>query len=60
VETPETVAARLRAALAHSDHDHLIGCTDCGMVPLSRKAAAGKLRALAAGAAIVNRELGLG
>jgi len=59
VETPEQVAARLRAALAHSHHDHLIACTDCGMVPLSRRAAAGKLRALAAGAAIVNRELGL-
>ncbi len=59
VETAETVAARLRRALAYAEPRHLIACTDCGMVPLSRAAARGKLRALAAGAALVNRELGL-
>jgi 5-methyltetrahydropteroyltriglutamate--homocysteine methyltransferase len=59
VETPETVADRLRRGLRHSDPDHLIGCTDCGMVPLSRDVARAKLRALVQGAAIVNRELGL-
>ena len=32
-------------------------CTNCGMVPLSREVARGKLRALAAGADIVRREL---
>jgi len=31
---------------------------DCGPVPLSRDAARGKMEALAAGAAIVRRELG--
>lgn len=59
IETPEIVAQRLRHALAHGDPNHLIACTDCGMVPLSRHAAEGKLRALAAGARLVNRELGL-
>jgi 5-methyltetrahydropteroyltriglutamate--homocysteine methyltransferase len=54
VETAETVAGRLRAALKHTDPGHLYACTDCGMMPLSRRAAAGKLRALAAGAALVN------
>ncbi|MEK7371581.1 MAG: methionine synthase, partial [candidate division NC10 bacterium] len=32
-------------------------CTNCGMVPLSREVARGKLRALAEGAALVRREL---
>jgi 5-methyltetrahydropteroyltriglutamate--homocysteine methyltransferase len=59
IETPEAVARRLRHALAHSDPDHLIACTDCGMVPLDRRTAEGKLSALAAGARLVNRELGL-
>jgi len=36
----------------------LFPCTNCGMVPLAREVARGKLRALAAGAAIVRRELG--
>jgi 5-methyltetrahydropteroyltriglutamate--homocysteine methyltransferase len=54
VETPEIVAQRLHAALRYTDPGHLYACTDCGMLPLSRKAAEGKLRALAAGAALVN------
>jgi len=33
-------------------------CTNCGMVPLPREVSRGKLAALAAGAAIVRRELG--
>src|SRR4030095_6278772 len=33
-------------------------CTNCGMVPLAREVAEGKLRALAAGGALVRRELG--
>ena len=56
IELAETVAGRLRAALRHTDPGHLFACTDCGMMPLSRKAALGKLRALAAGAAQVNAE----
>ena len=54
VESAETVADRLRAALKHIDPGHLFACTDCGMMPLSRRAAEGKLRALAEGAALVN------
>ena len=54
IETPETVAQRLHAALRYTDPGHLYACTDCGMLPLSRTAAEGKLRALAAGAALVN------
>jgi 5-methyltetrahydropteroyltriglutamate--homocysteine methyltransferase len=51
------VAERLHAALRYIDPGHLYACTDCGMVPRSRRAAEGKLRALAAGAALVNRGL---
>jgi 5-methyltetrahydropteroyltriglutamate--homocysteine methyltransferase len=58
VETPETVAATLRAALKFVPADRLYPCTNCGMVPLSREVARGKLRALAAGATIVRNELG--
>jgi 5-methyltetrahydropteroyltriglutamate--homocysteine methyltransferase len=57
VETPEEVAATLRAALRHVGAAHLQACTNCGMVPLARRAVSAKLRALAAGTAIVRREL---
>lgn len=57
VETAETVAERLRAALPYTDPGHLFACTDCGMMPLSRHAAEGKLRALAGGAARLNASL---
>ena len=57
VETPEKVAATLRAAMEYVDPDRLIACTNCGMAPLPRKVAEGKLHALGAGAAIVRKEL---
>jgi 5-methyltetrahydropteroyltriglutamate--homocysteine methyltransferase len=57
IETPDTVAARIRAALEHIAPDKLVVAPDCGMKYLSREAAFGKLRALAEGAAIVRREL---
>ena len=60
VETPEQVARTIRASLEYVPPDRLYPCTNCGMVPLSRDVAAGKLRALAAGAAIVREELGGG
>jgi 5-methyltetrahydropteroyltriglutamate--homocysteine methyltransferase len=57
VETPEEVASVIRSALAHVQADRLYPCTNCGMVPLSRAVASGKLRALAAGAALIRKEL---
>jgi 5-methyltetrahydropteroyltriglutamate--homocysteine methyltransferase len=57
VETAAEVAATLRAALRHVGAEHLQACTNCGMVPLARRAVSAKLRALAAGTAIVRREL---
>ncbi|MBI2162158.1 MAG: methionine synthase [Candidatus Rokubacteria bacterium] len=58
VETPAEVAATLRKALAFVPPERLYPCTNCGMVPLPREVARGKLGALAAGAALVRKELG--
>jgi 5-methyltetrahydropteroyltriglutamate--homocysteine methyltransferase len=57
VETPETVADRIRTALPYVEPEHLYPCTDCGMVPRSRAAARGKMKALADGARLVRSEL---
>jgi 5-methyltetrahydropteroyltriglutamate--homocysteine methyltransferase len=58
IETAEQVAARIRQVLRHVEPARLLPCTNCGMVPLPRQVARGKLQALGAGAAIVRRELG--
>ncbi len=58
VETPEAVAATIRAALAYVPAARLYPCTNCGMVPLGRETARAKLAALGAGAALVRAELG--
>lgn len=57
VESPEVVAMTLKAALAFTDAERLYPCTNCGMAPLPRAVASGKLRALAEGAALLRREL---
>ena len=57
VETPETVASRIRAALRHLAPERLVLAPDCGMKYLPRPVAFGKLQALSQGAAIVRREL---
>ena len=50
VETPATVANRIRRAFPHTGPERLIAAPDCGMKYLSRAAAYGKLEALVAGA----------
>ncbi len=57
VETPDQVAAVIRDAMAYVRPEKLYPCTNCGMAPLSRGVARGKLAALAAGAALVRKEL---
>ena len=57
IETPDEVAATLREALKYVSPARLLPCTNCGMVPLSRDVARGKLAALAQGAARVRSEL---
>ena len=56
-ETPERVAERLRAALAHVPAERLVAAPDCGMKYLTRPLAFAKLQALSAGTALVNAEL---
>jgi 5-methyltetrahydropteroyltriglutamate--homocysteine methyltransferase len=57
VETPEEVAATLTAAMEFVDPGRVYPCTNCGMAPLSRSVAIGKLQALGAGAALVRKKL---
>jgi 5-methyltetrahydropteroyltriglutamate--homocysteine methyltransferase len=59
VESPEKVSATIEAALEFVDSERLLPCTNCGMAPLPRNVAAGKLRALAGGASIVRKRLGI-
>jgi 5-methyltetrahydropteroyltriglutamate--homocysteine methyltransferase len=57
VETPETVAARIRDALRYTAPERLWIAPDCGMKYHSREAAQAKLQAMVDGAAIVRHEL---
>jgi 5-methyltetrahydropteroyltriglutamate--homocysteine methyltransferase len=59
VESPEKVSATIDAALEFVDAERLMPCTNCGMAPLPREVAAGKLHALADGAALVRKRLGI-
>ncbi|HKE43833.1 MAG TPA: uroporphyrinogen decarboxylase family protein [Steroidobacteraceae bacterium] len=58
VETPETVAARIRRALEFVAPGDIIVAPDCGMKYLPRDVAFGKLKSMVAGAALVRAELG--
>jgi 5-methyltetrahydropteroyltriglutamate--homocysteine methyltransferase len=57
VETPQTVAARIRRALAHAPAERIIVAPDCGLKYLPRDVAFGKMCAMVEGAGVVRREL---
>ncbi len=57
IETPDQVADVIREALKHAPAERIFPSTNCGMVPLSRDVTYAKLRALAAGAAIMRAEI---
>ena len=57
VETPAQVAATLRAALEFVSPERMTACTNCGLAPLPRSVAEGKLKALGEGAALLRKEL---
>jgi 5-methyltetrahydropteroyltriglutamate--homocysteine methyltransferase len=59
VETPEEVAAVLRDALKYVPVERLLASTNCGMAPMPRSVAYAKLRAIAGGAALLRKELGM-
>jgi 5-methyltetrahydropteroyltriglutamate--homocysteine methyltransferase len=58
VETPQTVAERIRRGLEHVDADKVVVAPDCGLKYLPREVAFGKMKAMVDGAAIVRAELG--
>ncbi|MGH7932876.1 MAG: 5-methyltetrahydropteroyltriglutamate--homocysteine methyltransferase [Candidatus Binataceae bacterium] len=58
VETPQTVASRIEAALAFVAPERLVIAPDCGMKYLPRAAAFGKLKAMVEGARMVRARLG--
>jgi 5-methyltetrahydropteroyltriglutamate--homocysteine methyltransferase len=56
-ETPQAVAARIRAGLEFVPADKLVPAPDCGMKYMPRSLAFAKLKALSDGAALVRNEL---
>jgi 5-methyltetrahydropteroyltriglutamate--homocysteine methyltransferase len=56
IETPETVAARIRRALPYVPAQNIIVAQDCGMKYLPRDVANAKLHAMVEGARIVREE----
>ena len=59
VETPEEVTGVLREAMKNVPVERLLASTNCGMAPMPRNVAYGKLRAIAGGAAVLRKELGI-
>ncbi len=57
VETPEDVAARIRAALRHVPAERLTIVPDCGFSQTARWAAKAKLKAMVEGTRLVREEL---
>jgi 5-methyltetrahydropteroyltriglutamate--homocysteine methyltransferase len=57
IETPEEVAATIRQAMRYVAPEKLYPCTNCGMAPMARDIAYGKLAALAKGAELVRSEI---
>ncbi|OLB97310.1 MAG: 5-methyltetrahydropteroyltriglutamate--homocysteine methyltransferase [Candidatus Rokubacteria bacterium 13_1_40CM_68_15] len=58
VETPETVVARVKSALAYVAPDHVVLAPDCGMKYVQRDVAFAKLRSMVTAAAMLRTEFG--
>jgi 5-methyltetrahydropteroyltriglutamate--homocysteine methyltransferase len=57
VETPATVAGRIRDALAHAPPERIVVAPDCGLKYLPRDVAFGKMQSMVEGAGLVRREI---
>jgi 5-methyltetrahydropteroyltriglutamate--homocysteine methyltransferase len=57
IETPEEVAATIRAAMQYVEPARIFPCTNCGMTPIPYATALAKLKALGAGAELARRTL---
>jgi 5-methyltetrahydropteroyltriglutamate--homocysteine methyltransferase len=60
VESPDTVADRIRRAVRHVQAERIVVAPDCGMKYLPRDIAFAKMSAMVEGAAIVRREIEAG
>ena len=58
VETPEEVAATIAIAMQYVPRHRIIACTNCGLAPMPRAVALGKLHALGAGALLARQRWG--
>src|SRR5947207_1381379 len=58
IESPEAIADTIGRALQFVPKHRLFPCTNCGMAPMRREIAEGKLRALAEGAALARQRYG--
>jgi len=57
VESPEQVAAVIKEACQYVAAEQIMPCTNCGLAPMPKSVATGKLWSLAAGAALARRKL---
>ena len=57
IETPETVAMRIRRALPYVPPERIVVAPDCGLKYLPREVAFSKMQAMVEGAKIVRQEL---
>jgi 5-methyltetrahydropteroyltriglutamate--homocysteine methyltransferase len=58
IETPEDVLAVVDAAIKYVPKERILLCTNCGMAPMTREVAYGKLAALAKGAELARKRYG--
>jgi 5-methyltetrahydropteroyltriglutamate--homocysteine methyltransferase len=54
IETPDDVRATIEIARRYLDDDRIVCSTNCGMAPMNREVAYGKLRSLAEGALLAS------
>lgn len=57
VESPEKVADTIKRAAKYVDAERIFPCTNCGMAPLPKSVAVGKLHALGKGAALAQTRI---
>ena len=57
IETPQTIAGRIRRALPFAKAENIIVAPDCGMKYLPREVAFGKMQAMVAGAKLMREEM---
>lgn len=58
IDTPEQVAGVIREAMQYVDAEQILPCTNCGLAPMPRAVAEGKIESLGAGAALMRKEVG--